>query len=83
MLLFIKLRSERLFKRAQAGMMPAQAYTSHHIREMRNCLFVTAHAMPPTDIVCETQTDQVPPMQVVPEVQGCVHVQTRGSDSAQ
>ena len=74
MLLFIKLRSERLFKSAQAGIMPAHAYISHQIREMRSCLFVTPHAMLPTDIVCKTQTDQVPPIQVVLKVQGCVLV---------
>ena len=74
MLLFIKLRFERLFKSAQAGMMPAQAYISHQIGEMRNCLFVTPHAMLRTDIMCKTQTDQVPPIQGVLKVQGSVLV---------
>ena len=74
MLLCIRLRFERLSNRAQAGIMPARAYTSHQIREMRDCLFVTPHAMPPTDIVCETQTDQAPPIQVVLDVQCCVLV---------
>ena len=62
MLLYIRLRSKRLFKRAQAGRMPAQASTSKQVSEKRDFDLFLPHAMPPITILCKRQTQKVQPV---------------------